>query len=461
MIKKLVSYRSVSSVLTLMLLMVILLSSTIDRINPVRVVSSSSMEPTLRKGDIVFIVPCRIEVVEVGDIIAFYSKLQRDLVVHRVVEKRIFNNKVFLITKGDNNLKTDQEYGEEAVSEKNFVGRLMYVRNNIFKIPILGYCAYVIRRAGTSYGIEKKDFWYAVIFSLIIFMFVLSFIQLSRYSKNKIFALYKNERLGFISTFLFFFIIIAIIFISLHLTVAFSERGPMSPYQRVYVYNPTAIPMRGFIAIEQENYLETIPFEVSPEELKVFKKTYRDIKKITVYSSIFWLIVPENLIAYLGKLGKLGVVIIDILSALLFSLLLSAIILSIDILIDLYQFYKHRRFYKRGRAPVKKALTYEYDAAMFSVLCGSIFGFSVFIFIPFILLVVVFSIFFRIHPYLFSISSSLVFTTIILWNNNAELSLYIQLFVLSLSIFSILYVYSLIVIRIISEVIFYETLQAM
>jgi len=99
-------------------------SSAFNSFNPVRVVVSESMVPALNKGDIIFVVPCKIEDVDIGDIIAYRSKLQNgEVIAHRVVGKEEINGTVVLTTKGDANTKTDQDTGRIMSHQKTFLAR--------------------------------------------------------------------------------------------------------------------------------------------------------------------------------------------------------------------------------------------------------------------------------------------------------------------------------------------------
>ncbi len=91
------------------------------------VVVSSSMEPTFKPGDVVIVVPIRLDEVSVGDIIA-YVKPGYGIVVHRVIDfTRDDTGKVYLITKGDANRAPDP-----PVNPRHVVGKV------ITRIPYVG-----------------------------------------------------------------------------------------------------------------------------------------------------------------------------------------------------------------------------------------------------------------------------------------------------------------------------------
>lgn len=95
-------------------------------------VSSDSMTPTLNRGDLFFINPISRSA-DVGDIIVF--NLRSSWTVHRVVA--IVEEGY--ITKGDNNVATDQQEGRASpVSKDKIAGKVITVGNSPLKIPQLG-----------------------------------------------------------------------------------------------------------------------------------------------------------------------------------------------------------------------------------------------------------------------------------------------------------------------------------
>lgn len=81
-------------------------------------VTSGSMEPEIKEGDMVYIRKCQTADVEIGDIIAFETG-NNQLVLHRVVDMKTEE----VITKGDAN-----DYNDFApVISKNIRGKLVLV----------------------------------------------------------------------------------------------------------------------------------------------------------------------------------------------------------------------------------------------------------------------------------------------------------------------------------------------
>lgn len=80
--------------------------------------NTGSMEPTLHGGDVVFVAKRPIEKVVVGDIIDTYWDGAGLNVCHRVIDRKIVNGKVVLITKGDANTVRDVH----VTTEENYIG---------------------------------------------------------------------------------------------------------------------------------------------------------------------------------------------------------------------------------------------------------------------------------------------------------------------------------------------------
>lgn len=80
-------------------------------LTPVAVVSSGSMRPTLRKGDLV-LVHGYYDIYDVGDIILFEINGLQIPFVHRILEVRQSSHKssISYLTKGDNNEQSDRMY---------------------------------------------------------------------------------------------------------------------------------------------------------------------------------------------------------------------------------------------------------------------------------------------------------------------------------------------------------------
>lgn len=119
---------------------------------PVVTVSSGSMIPTMNIGDIVFIQSK--DVYQTGDVIVF-SGWKNEPIIHRVVAKITESNvekldgfselddeklegfsspgRTLYVTRGDNNDRCDQCYGQRPIPQENVFG------HSILVIPYLGY----------------------------------------------------------------------------------------------------------------------------------------------------------------------------------------------------------------------------------------------------------------------------------------------------------------------------------
>ena len=109
-----------------------ILGALLDRPVFISYVYSDSMTPTINKGDLFFMNPFSRSA-NVGDIIVFH--LRGSWTVHRVVA--IVEDGY--ITKGDNNVATDQQEGRALpVSKDKIAGKVIAIGNSPLKIPQLG-----------------------------------------------------------------------------------------------------------------------------------------------------------------------------------------------------------------------------------------------------------------------------------------------------------------------------------
>lgn len=106
-------------------------------IKPVAV-ATGSMEKTLMVGDIVILKKCPANEVNEGDIIQYQKGSVT--IIHRVLSKYYEKDKIFFITKGDNNRSEDPE----PVSESQVLGK------QIFSVKYLGLPAVFISRISSG-----------------------------------------------------------------------------------------------------------------------------------------------------------------------------------------------------------------------------------------------------------------------------------------------------------------------
>ena len=96
---------------------------------PMAAITSGSMWPVLKEGDLVFIQGINKEDIEVDDIIVYRNKINNTFTIHRVV--KLGEDKI--TTKGDANFREDAPVDYEDV-----IGRTLTLRGRAIHIPYLG-----------------------------------------------------------------------------------------------------------------------------------------------------------------------------------------------------------------------------------------------------------------------------------------------------------------------------------
>lgn len=98
-------------------------------------VLSGSMEPAMKVGSLVAVVPA--DEYKKGEVITFNAGSQiKATVTHRIVEVKTINDKTVYITKGDANNAADNE----PVDAARVIGKVL------FDIPWLGYAVATVRK---------------------------------------------------------------------------------------------------------------------------------------------------------------------------------------------------------------------------------------------------------------------------------------------------------------------------
>lgn len=111
---------------------------------PVAAITSHSMWPALKRGDLIFVRSVNKSEIEAGDIVVY--KNIRGYTIHRVVS--INKEKGTLITKGDANNVEDKPITIDEV-----VGRAVeYPNGKPFRLPKLGYLSIWF----SKYGLQKN-----------------------------------------------------------------------------------------------------------------------------------------------------------------------------------------------------------------------------------------------------------------------------------------------------------------
>jgi len=105
---------------------------------PLAAITSGSMQPTLKEGDLVFIKGINQEKVKEGikegQILVYHNDL--GFIVHRVVSI----DKDNLVTKGDANLVIDK-----PIDYKQVIGTVVSINNQPVRIPYFGYLTLLVK----------------------------------------------------------------------------------------------------------------------------------------------------------------------------------------------------------------------------------------------------------------------------------------------------------------------------
>lgn len=130
---------------------------------PIAVVSSYSMEPTLRVGDFVLLTSASCAYVQPGDVVVYVARSPLwagNWIIHRVY--KVDGCSIF--TWGDNNIVPDQLVGEPPVSD-NLVGKVAVI------IPYVGVFPLVVRPQGVDAYAMVSWLGRIVIFAVIVYGF--------------------------------------------------------------------------------------------------------------------------------------------------------------------------------------------------------------------------------------------------------------------------------------------------
>lgn len=128
-------------------------------------VYSESMEPTIMTNDGFILV--RSKTYKTGDIITFKPKaLEQPFVTHRITGLTM--NEEY-ITKGDNNIMTDQQGGEPPIHHDQVIGKALCILDKPVILPKLGLISQKVQKI-----IPKLNIF--IIISIIILVYALGFV---------------------------------------------------------------------------------------------------------------------------------------------------------------------------------------------------------------------------------------------------------------------------------------------
>lgn len=361
---------------------------------PVSVVTSGSMEPALSKGDIIFWHPCKISDVRVGDIIVYKSYIEKDkYVLHRVIEVRVENGEILLTTKGDANEYPDQagpHIVEPYIRENHFLGKAVGIGSLPLKIPFVGslfialgeltsYVSKSITTAGTPFAVTPLVVP-AIAFILLLFMWEDE--GTKKYRKLNLILGPEKLRLRrvFLYTFIAFMAMMlsTILFANSIVTVSVGVgqqpepanlevtlAGNSTTSQEITVTNDGFLPLKCVVFMEGDitnvatvsqnvKKIEGGKYETISTTFFAYSTTRPGVYngKIVAYSSPFWVVLPDDFISEMLDYNPyIAVIVFDIISSLVFAVLIVAVMLLLSLLVDEILLWG---VYVKGRYQIKK-----------------------------------------------------------------------------------------------------------
>ena len=106
-----------------------LLSLGLRTPTPMAAITSGSMWPVLRQGDLIFIQGIGAKDLKIGDVVVYRNQINDTFTIHRIAKLE----KEFITTKGDANFQEDP-----PVKYDNVVGRAVSVFKKPLRIPYIG-----------------------------------------------------------------------------------------------------------------------------------------------------------------------------------------------------------------------------------------------------------------------------------------------------------------------------------
>lgn len=128
-------------------------------------VYSESMEPTIKTNDGFILISSKTY--ETGDIITFKPKvLEQPYVTHRIIDITLDRE---YITKGDNNIMTDQQGGEPPIQLDQVIGKALCISGKLIVLPKLGLISQKIQKSMPKINVFT-------LISVIILIYALGFV---------------------------------------------------------------------------------------------------------------------------------------------------------------------------------------------------------------------------------------------------------------------------------------------
>ena len=375
-----VDMKRLLSSLFIILLMLLVLSRGISIATgepfPISVISSGSMEPTLKRGDIVVWTPTRMSDVHVDDIIVFKSSVERGTsVAHRVIQIFAVNGNVAFVTKGDANPDPDQagmHTPEPYITDRNYLGKVIGLDGTPLRIPWLGLGIFFSASLQGDYFGEPESEAYPwillpIIVALGFALFAAWGMRPEPESKKRLRAIFSEKK----PRIRLYIVILAVWYLVLLLGsaawahenvdagvgvgVSFAGAGLQRP--QIYaeyvqpgnvseasylITNPGSMPIQviayvegngaHFFTLEQESYVlqgrevrwQKVSIQV-PSDAAPGVYTAR----IRVFSSALWMVLPSQVVAPLVAWnGPASVFALDILAAMVYTVIsVSALLL--------------------------------------------------------------------------------------------------------------------------------------
>lgn len=257
-------------------------------------VFSGSMEPTIRTYDGYILI--KANEYRKNDIITFKPKaLKEKYVTHRIVDISV---KGEFTTKGDNNLSTDQEFGEPLVNNSQVIGKVLSIKGKPLTIPYVGIISNKLNLIAKRYNIF-------MLLSIILIIYTVEYLIKYCFIHKQI--KHKNLKLKNISKYLdpifaFSFILLFINAVIIGLTVkswipdkisyiVVSTKGLSSPMpgekltKTISLENNTFVP---FLTVFEygSNTISVVPnqLKLSPKQIDEYTVTLVAPDKIGVYT---------------------------------------------------------------------------------------------------------------------------------------------------------------------------------